>query len=500
MSLQTLRSNTRLLSALPYALLAIIVGGSLAIALGKSQDPKLIVALVGAGIGSILVFMRPKLGILIMAVITYANLSDILISFHHLPSIAQPFIALLLASVSLNWLYTRQRPSGWTRVLVWLLLHEVLIFVSLLYADNLTNAEIGLEDFTKNAIVALLVAIIVQDIKTLRYVIWALLAVAIFLGTISTYQSLTGTYDNSYWGFGRAGKVDMGDTTAKRVAGSFGDPNSYAQVCLFFIPLALDRVLHEKRHLLRAFAAWALFVSVLTVLWTFSRGSFLGLILMLAYMFVRRPPPPVVLAVILAVIASVSLFLPTNYTTRIETLLVFNPLDNENAATHTSFRGRTSENIVGWMMFRDHPFLGVGKGNYKVRYLDYSSGLGIDPRLQSRSAHNLYLEIASEQGAVGLLLFFAMLWYMFKVMRRSQNILSSIGHEEDANMVRSLEYCLVGYLITSIFLHMAFPRPFWFMVGLIMSTLHIAQNEQILHLKYQLSDLRIAAGLSKQST
>ena len=230
---------------------------------------------------------------------------------------------------------------------------------------------------------------------------------------------------------------------------------------------------------------------------TFSRGGFLALVLMMAYIFVRRPPSPLVLALMLGLSACIFPLIPANYIERITSIVAFSPFGQQDIRNDISFRGRSSENLVGWLMFRDYPILGVGKGNYKARYLEYSSSLGIDPRLEDRSAHNLYLEVAAEQGVVGLVLFFAMLWFTFKTMRRSQALLSNAGQEGDADMMRSMEYGLVGYLVAAIFLHMAYPRPFWFMLGLCMSTLHIAQNGIALQLKQKLNDLRLSSKHTK---
>ena len=43
-------------------------------------------------------------------------------------------------------------------------------------------------------------------------------------------------------------------------------------------------------------------------------------------------------------------------------------------------------------MFGDYPIFGVGPGNYPLHYLDYSQEIGLDPRLEQREAHSLYLE------------------------------------------------------------------------------------------------------------
>jgi putative inorganic carbon (HCO3(-)) transporter len=82
------------------------------------------------------------------------------------------------------------------------------------------------------------------------------------------------------------------------------------------------------------------------------------------------------------------------------------------------------ERLAFWQaaldMWGDHPWLGVGFGNYQVAYADYAlpkwrEGLG--------HAHNYYLNVAAETGLIGLVsylvLWGAALWQTAKAIRRS---------------------------------------------------------------------------------
>ena len=55
---------------------------------------------------------------------------------------------------------------------------------------------------------------------------------------------------------------------------------------------------------------------------------------------------------------------------------------------------------VAWRMFRDHPWTGVGPGNYKQLFGQYFDGVIDGERIWS-SAHNLYLHQLAERGLVG---------------------------------------------------------------------------------------------------
>jgi hypothetical protein len=61
---------------------------------------------------------------------------------------------------------------------------------------------------------------------------------------------------------------------------------------------------------------------------------------------------------------------------------------------------------AGWRMLRAHPLVGVGPGNFTPAYPDFA----LAPWYASRGhAHNFYLHIAAEAGALGLLAYLALL-------------------------------------------------------------------------------------------
>lgn len=64
---------------------------------------------------------------------------------------------------------------------------------------------------------------------------------------------------------------------------------------------------------------------------------------------------------------------------------------------------------AAWGMFRDHPWTGVGPGNYASVFSHYFHGGAIDGEILWGSAHNLYLHHLAERGLVGLTALLALL-------------------------------------------------------------------------------------------
>ena len=120
-------------------------------------------------------------------------------------------------------------------------------------------------------------------------------------------------------------------------------------------------------------------------------------------------------------------------------------------------------------MFLEHPVIGVGIGNYNTNYLQYSRELGMDPRNQTRSAHSLYLELLAERGLVGFLTFAFIVYLAYRSLFSAKKELSSHGLHELAALYGALGIGLAAYFVAALFLHDAYIRYFWILIGLVWS-------------------------------
>jgi O-antigen ligase len=131
-----------------------------------------------------------------------------------------------------------------------------------------------------------------------------------------------------------------------------------------------------------------------------------------------------------------------------------------------SYRGRLSELKVGVAMFKDHPVLGVGPGNYDFDYLKYNAIVGMDERHQQREAHNLFVQTAAETGLVGLAAFIyllvTILWQTWRASIKFRNK----GAVRLASVTWALEIGMGVYLLLSFFLHGAYFRHFMLLFAL----------------------------------
>jgi len=426
-------------------------------------------------VGGISMLIWPEVGILTFVFIVYIQLSYVINNYHPgIPSPGQPLLGVLLFLIIWRIIVYGDRPVGWKRAsIIFLVIGAWLI--SVVVAEDFTSAISAFQKFVEDAALAFVVVFFINDKRKLRLVIWALLFAGIFMGTISVFQSFTSTFNNYYWGYGVWTESSTGGVSNHRVTGPYGNPNAYSQALVVLVPLALDRLWHEKKTAARILAGYALAVSTLSIFFTYSRNGFLTLLLTLAFLVVMRRPNfvPLVLSGTLVVI--LIQFLPTSYTDRISTLFQFSSGSASQVADE-SFRGRISENVAAWMMFRDNPLFGVGLNNFQINYQNYSRQIGLDPRRDERSPASFYLELLSEQGFVGTTVFLVFMIFIFRSLLNSYHRFNQLGMYDYGSITIAFISGLLGYMIFYISKNSAYPNVFWVLLGVAIAIAQVAES------------------------
>jgi len=457
----------------------------LAVVLGAASG--ILVVLLGQpfyilfGLAGLVVFLlsiySAEFGLLVLIFISYTRFSDIITEFHGFPSTAKPFIAILLVSIFVRWAVFEERPKGWVGPFVLFGLLSLVGFVSLLYSPVPDRVMARWFDDIKDMVIALIIVILLQSGPTFRRALWVLIGIGVFLGTLSVFQYLTGTFDNNYGGFALSLEHQIiGTIDDYRSTGPMGDPNYFAQIMVVLIPIALERFLHEKKNSLRLVALWSFAVSVLTVMFTYSRGGFLAMVIGVMLVLIYYPPKQFQIPVIIiSVIVFVSL-LPPNYLDRLSTLTdLFKPRGTLRIEER-SLQGRLSENLAALEMIKANPLFGVGLNSYKYLFPVYSKRLGLALVATEREAHNLFLEVAAETGVIGFSVFVFVLFVCLQVMFRGRNSFNRSGMDDYSGMITGFLGGFIAYFVASVFIHNAFPRYFYLLIGLALSIRLVVQN------------------------
>ena len=449
--------------------------------LGLAFDAHTVAALVlGLGLAS-LILLHPGLGIGFLSAFVYLNLSEVLVRQHDVPSLLQLLAVPLLLSACIRRRGEALRLLGRPLTLS-LALYTVVMLGSTVLARDSALADERVEDHAKALAVYLLVALLAWSLPLVRRGIWTLLASGALLGGVVLAQALTGDFRNEYLGLGRIKYAHIyGEVFEPRLAGPLGDPNFFAQALLILVPLALVMAAEARRPRARAAALAAAGLVTAAVVLTYSRGGALALGCVLALSLLAGSARLKHVAIGAGLIVATALLLPSAFARRLETIAQILPGQEDVLRPDSSFEQRKLLTRVAWLIFLDHPLLGVGAGNYTVHFDDYAQEVGSLSREyeelgERHYPHNLYLEIAAETGLVGLAAFGAAVASCFAGLRAARRASHAGGDRASAALARGLEIAVVGYLLSSLFLHGHHIRYLWLLLGFAAALEHAAAH------------------------
>ncbi len=400
--------------------------------------------------------MKPQFGLLLLVAVIFSLFNEIAVAHYGMPSVNIFLTFLVLLATLANKLVLKREKLVWDNQNLPLLAYGGVLVASVFVAANQERAlQEAVLDFAKDMSIYLIVITLITSEISIRHLIWELLIIGMLLGSLSVFQVFTNSYHNDFGGFAQV-TVDTiaGDMTGERVSGPVGDPNFYAQMLVMLVPLALYRLWDEVAPALKTMAVYILVILVLTVVFTFSRGGFLALSAVLTLSAIEKKVKPGYIIVGLCILLPLLQFVPAEYGTRMGTLDVFLPGDSQQPKTteddSLQFRSRLA--TIGWRMFVDHPFLGVGGENFIVLSSDYAQKLNLDIEGRHLAAHNFYLQVLAETGLLGFAFFAASILYALAGLQSSHSQLKRAGRPSLASMTRSLQIGMVGYLVTALFL------------------------------------------------
>lgn len=215
-----------------------------------------------------------------------------------------------------------------------------------------------------------------------------------------------------------------------RAEALFAGANTLGEVMFLSIIWALTFSIHINGRS-KWFLALGILIMSLALIFSFSRGAWLGAIgALLAYGFWQRRAR-LWIAILLLAIGILLVSLPV-LRSRLDTIFnISHPLNRERI-----YIWKATLNMV-----KDHPWLGVGMGNYPFAYKDYMiKGAEIEA---PAFAHNIFLQIWAE-GGLGAFLIFAGIVYL--VLRKGVGWIRSSHSSSRALAVASFS-SLIGILI-----------------------------------------------------
>lgn len=457
---------------LSFALISIIYG--IVVAIASGYFGVLVLAALAGVLALVFVVLKPDLGVAMILVVLFAQVQRVFVEINGWPGPGRPLVAFMLGVVVLRFILFSERPAGWLQNNFVLGIYAISLLLSVVTANNSTVAFDEFMNIFESLLISSIILFIVQRSPSLKNSVWAVIMAGIFMASISVFQNLTQTFDNSYFGFG--GWEYSGYVGRPRMTGPYETPNPYAQILSVIFILALERAWHEKKLLTRLVAIFGAGVISLALIYTDSRGGFLSFVFTIFVFFLFNRPNISSLFVVTTIALLMLQFLPANYMERLLTLTELNPFNDQAQLDDESFRGRTSENIAAWRMFLDNPIFGVGLENYSENYLDYSRLIGLDSRREARDPASLYLQLLANQGLVGTAVYLGIILVVFTRLYTAHKKLKEMNYMDEAYIASALFAALAGYMFMSIYKNGAYTNAFWSLMSLCMAVTQVALN------------------------
>jgi len=257
------------------------------------------------------------------------------------------------------------------------------------------------------------------------------------------------------------------------IAGSnfLGDPNDVSLLLNMMLPFALCMLVYERRGSWRVIYLGISLMCLAGVVATGSRGGFVGLIAMLAFLWLISPRKLAILLALCILAVGAYNFAPQSYWKRMSTI----------QTTDLSAHGRTDDPDEGsaeerlkswraaWEMFKDHP-LGVGPGNFPIRFPEYQGKMFGEHGMWGRQAHSLWLTLLSELGIPGTVLYALLLRANWRSLRRLNRVPTGEGQDRLAYLLSvAFMASLAGFFASATFLSVLFYVHYWYLSAMIVA-------------------------------
>lgn len=382
------------------------------------------------------------------------------------------FLLGLLLSVIGIVTYMQRKSAVSTPALTWalLLVGWMLLMIPLSVSPSLSWTTF-VDRVIKFMMVAILIAAFVTNPTILRWFLGAYLLAFAKMTQEGVHGIITGSL---MW-------ENQGIMRLHGPTGSYLHANTFAGTQLITLPFLYHLYpLVTSRYLRYVLIALALGVLAI-ILYCGSRTSYVGFFIWILVLIAQSKKKFKAVAAVIALALVVTPFLPQQYVGRLESVVTQE--DKEGASIDT----RKEILNDAWEIFLESPVTGVGPGAFPI-VRDRKFG-------RQQDTHNLYLEVATNLGIVGLVLFVGLAVSMTRALFRhartmadqierlnkrmaevaqDQVLLSELRrHWNDLRLMRATALATVSFLIirlaNGMFGHDMFEVYWWFALGIVIA-------------------------------
>jgi O-antigen ligase len=276
---------------------------------------------------------------------------------------------------------------------------------------------------------------------------------------------LVSVYSLYAGGVGDVGRLAGGGTT-------YSNPNDLALVMVIGAPILMFIAGDSTRSLLQRMAAVVLLAPLAMILLsTGSRGGVLGFMAIAGFLlWYQSWAVRIRISLGLAVLGAIAIATtPDIMLKRLTTFMTAERTADAISDTKYTNDGQKSEDYTGiaaasaqgrWHLTQQgiallvqNPVIGAGFGMFMVAENELSMEAGAS-RGAWKGAHNMYLQVGSENGFVGLYLFLSILYASWTSFRAHRALPpgATIEHRQLQNAAFALSASMVGFLVSGAFL------------------------------------------------
>lgn len=373
------------------------------------------------------ILMRPHLGVLVWSWLGYMNPHRLAYGFAY----TMPFTLIVAATTILSMIFSKEKKTfPWSKIAFIWIAFVCWTFISYFFAINPIEADIEFSRMVKIQIMIICTMLLINNRDKLVQLIWVIVVSIGFYGV-------------------KGGLFAIRTGFNYRISGPkdtfFGANNEMALALLMIIPLMYFLFTISKHKYVRWGLAGAILLSFFAVVSSYSRGAFLGMAVMLFFLWLGTKRKIISFSLVFAIILAGIPFLPQKWFDRMNTI--------ETYQQDASAMGRINAWHFAVNLANDRPLIGGG-----FRAFSPEAFLKYAPIPDDyHDAHSIYFEILGEQGYVGLLLFLS-IWVM--VFLEARKIKKLTRENQDlkwmADLMTMIQISLIAYMTSGAFLGLAY--------------------------------------------
>jgi probable O-glycosylation ligase (exosortase A-associated) len=396
-------------------------------------------------------FLRPWIGVLIFSWIGYMNPHR----FTWGAAYDFPFASIIAVVTLAGFLFTKEKDRFYLE-------RETILIILLWIVFTLTSFSAFYPDYawelwkktSKIFLICLITIPLFIDKKKLRYL---LLTIALSLGFLGIKGGI--------FSMVTAGAYNVRGPEASFIGGE-GD---FALALNMAIPLLFYLAREETNKRMKFLLTSAFALSIVSVIFTYRRGAFLGLIAVIFMLMIKSNKKMLSAAVLSSVLVVAPFFVTEKWTERMETIKTY---EEDGSAM-----GRINAWKMAWNVAKDRPLKGAGfeglTWGTKERYSP-------DPGATAGDVHSIYFEVLGEHGFIGFGLFIALLLLSIFSLRKIKKTFKSYPSSQWlCNYADMLQISIIAYMVGGIFLGRAYFDLFYHLVVIVVILKVLAKRELI---------------------